>query len=221
MAAENQEIDNAALLRRLTATISPDRTGRYLNAAGHDPARALALYLWNAQIGEAFHVPIQTVEVALRNRINQCLKELYGAEWWEHDNLKDILDGERRADLELVFRRIRNRELETTNSQVVAGLSFGFWAGLLQSRYNPEIWSRKLRVAFPNLPQNRGRKSVATRAGQIAYLRNRITHHEPIFYRDLSKDYHEIMEFLEWLCPTMSTWIRPHCRVPVVLRQKP
>jgi len=34
---------------------------------------ALALYLWNAQLGAAFHVPIQAVEVALRNSVNKAL----------------------------------------------------------------------------------------------------------------------------------------------------
>jgi hypothetical protein len=66
--------ETEALLR----AISQDRFTTYLKAAGHDPERALALYLWNAQIGEAFHLPIQAVEVALRNSINAPRRCIWG-----------------------------------------------------------------------------------------------------------------------------------------------
>jgi hypothetical protein len=29
------------------------------------------------------------------------------------------------------------------------------------------------------------------------------------------------MELLTWLCPHKAAWVRPYCRVPALLRQKP
>jgi hypothetical protein len=78
-----------------------------------------------------------------------------------------------------------------------------------------------LRVSFPDLPQDKTRNALAKRAGEVAFIRNRISHHEPIFSRDLSKDFQHLLEFLSWICPTKAGWIKPHCRVQEVLRQKP
>lgn len=218
---KNQQGPNERLFAKLTDTLSADRIGKYVVAAGHDPDRALRLYLWNAKIGEAFHMAIQAVEVGLRNRINVALLDLYGTEWWQHDDFQKNADDDRKGDLEVVFRRIQNRQLSRDNGQVVAGLSFGFWVGMLQPRYNPPIWGSHLRISFPDLPNGKTRKVLAKRAGEVAYIRNRISHHEPIFKRDLTKDYKELMEFLAWICPTKAEWVRPHCRVHEVLRLKP
>lgn len=172
-------------------------------------------------MGEAFHIPIQAVEVALRNRINLSLQKRYGPDWWQNKDFVAIADDDRKGDLDVVCRRIFHRGLTPGNGQIVAGLSFGFWVGMLQPRYNPPLWGSYLRVSFPDLPADRSRKSLAKRAGEIANFRNRISHHEPIFKRNLSGDYSSIMEFLDWICPTKTEWVRPHCRVPEVLRLKP
>jgi hypothetical protein len=208
----------------LSRTISPERLGTYLTAAGHDRERALALYVWNARLGEAFHTPIQAVEVGLRNNVGLALIEQFGAEWWRDDGfprLLDNIDGRRLADLEQVRRRLKKRGMTIVTGQVVAGLSFGFWVALLQKRYNPVLWSRHLSTAFPHLPLDRSRADLADRARKVADLRNRITHHEPIFRNDISKDFSEMMMLLEWMCPETHRWIRPHCRVPDVMRRKP
>ncbi len=216
-----QQTLNDSAITTLTETISPDRLSTYLSASGHNPERALRLYMWNAQVGEAFHVPIQAVEVGLRNRINSALVATYGANWWENESFLGIANDERRGDIETVLRRIRNRDLQQSTSQVVAGLSFGFWVGMLQGEYNPPIWGAHLRTTFPSLPVTRGRKSLAKSAGDVAFVRNRIWHHEPIFKRDLSKDYATVTELLAWICPAKAQWVQPHCRVPALLRSKP
>lgn len=208
----------------LSRSISSERLGTYLTAAGHDHGRALALYIWNARLGEAIHTPIQAVEVGLRNNVGLALVEQFGAEWWREAGFAKLLNGidvRRLADLEQVRRRLTKRGITVVTGQVVAGLSFGFWVALLQKRYNPVLWSRHLGTAFPNLPPDRTRADLAARARTVADLRNRITHHEPIFRNDISKDFSEMMLLLEWMCPETHRWIRPHCRVPEVMRRKP
>jgi hypothetical protein len=149
------------------------------------------------------------------------LVALYGNEWWRHDKFKEAIDEDREADLEMVLRRIQNRAQKLEVGQVVAGLSFGFWVALLQPRYNPPIWGSHLRVSFPDLPQDKTRSALSKRAGEVSFIRNRISHHEPIIGRDLSKDFQQLFEFLTWICPAKAAWIKPHCRVQEVLRQKP
>src|ERR1700761_2761578 len=95
----------------LRITISPSRFNTYLTAAGHDVNRAFDLYLWNAQLGEAFHTPIQAVEVGLRNCVNRALSGEFTPNWWECKDLDALFDQDRRSDLATVTRRIRNRGL--------------------------------------------------------------------------------------------------------------
>jgi hypothetical protein len=202
-------------------TLSIDRFGTYLTAANRDQDRALRLYIWNAQMGEAFHTPIQTVEVALRNGVNKALTAKFGADWWREPAFLRLIDRERQLDLQTVQKRINNRQLSMVTGQIVAGLSFGFWVGMLQPRYNPEIWGAHLRKSFPNLPATESRHSLFKTASAVAGLRNRISHHEPIFKRNLSDDFSTVMRMLKWICPATHDWIRPHCRVPELLRKKP
>ena len=221
MTVDDQQAINEQKVGALFRVLSPERMATYVTAAGHDHARAAELYLWNARIGEAFHVAIQGVEVGLRNSINSALIAEYGEQWWSAQGYLSLIEHERQADLHTVFQRIKNRKLLLVNGQVVAGLSFGFWVGMLQPRYNPGLWSKHLKTAFPNLPKDRSRKSLAQAAGRIAYLRNRISHHEPLLRLDHSHQYKQVMDMLGWLCPVKRDWIRPHCRVPEIIRQRP
>lgn len=210
-----------SLMEQLRPVISDERLGTYLSAAGYDPDRALSLYLWNAEVGEAFHLSIQAVEVALRNRVATALQAEFGVQWWESQPLLSILDEDRKADLALVQKRIRNRKLALNSGQIVAGLSFGFWVGMLQRRYNPALWSGRLRTSFPDLPPNRNRASVAQAASRTAWLRNRIWHHEPIIRLDLSAEYGSVMTLLAWLSASKASWVKTRSRVPSLLRNKP
>ena len=68
-----------------------------------------------------------------------------------------IADHERKIDIENVIKRIRNRKLPLITGQLVATLSFGFWAGVLQPRYNPYVWSLLLRGSVRDLPPDKTR----------------------------------------------------------------
>lgn len=216
-----QEELNADQIKAIYRAISPDRIGKYLVAAGHNPNRAMLLYIWNARLGEAFHLPIQAVEVALRNCVNAALLAQFGTKWWLNPAYLGLVDHDRKSDLEAVRRRIRHRKQAENIGQVVAGLSFGFWVGMLQPRYNPELWSRQIKHAFPHLPKDKSRKTLAKTAGAIAGLRNRISHHEPLIERDHSADYKLVMEMLSCLCPHKMSWIEPYCRVQQIIRERP
>jgi hypothetical protein len=222
MNAGGQQPINATLpIHALSEIISPLRLGTYLNAAGHDAERALLLYLWNAKVGAAFHIPIQSVEVGLRNRVSDGLAALYGPEWWRDQAFLALAEPKRADDIEVVRRRLISKRMPVATGQMIAGLSFGFWVAMLHGRYNPDIWSGHLRTAFPHLPSHVERHWLHSGVREISDFRNRIWHHEPIFRRNLSRDFSRCLMVLGWLCPTKATWIKPHCRVPALLREKP
>ena len=209
------------VVQPLHASLSPERIGTYLTAANFDQDRALALYIWNASVGEAFHLPMQSVEVAIRNRINVALKSQYGPEWWrDHKYMRDA-GGRLNKDIATATRRVQNKHHPLTTGRIVANLSFGFWTTMLGSSWNPKLWSFQLRNSFPDLPQSIDRDELHKRARAVNSLRNRIWHHEPIFKDDLLKRHSETLELLRWVCPAKHKWIRPHCRLPALMRTKP
>lgn len=208
-------------IHALSEIISPLRMGTYLQSAGHDADRALALYLWNAKMGEAFHLPIQSFEVGLRNRVSDGISVVFGPDWWREKSFFDEAGYKRRKDVDVVLRRLNSKNIPPDTGQLVAGLSFGFWIAMLHGRHNIKIWSSELKSAFPHLPEDVTRKQLHSRSTKIADFRNRISHHEPIFKRNLAADYGMCMEAMKWLCPTKAAWIKPHCRVSAMIRVKP
>jgi hypothetical protein len=126
-----------------------------------------------------------------------------------------------KANIKTAIKRIRNKDQPCVTGRVVATFSFGFWVGLMQPRYHPDLWSSHLRVAFPYLPADKSYSDIAASAKRVADLRNRISHHEPILGMDLSNEFRVAMELLGWLCPRKAEWLRPACRVHQILRQKP
>ena len=203
------------------ATISPERFSSYLKAAGFDQAVAFELYVWNSHMGEAFYTPLQATEIALRNRIDACLQVAFGEEWWRSEAFLSLIAADKRRAIRTVEKRVVKRQLPLVIPQIVAGLSFGFWIEVLKPHFETASWNSAFSLIFPYLPGGESRETLLERVTIIVELRNRISHHEPIFKRDLSKDFATVMTLLKWICPSTHEWIKPHCRVPTVLRQKP
>lgn len=90
-----------------------------------------------------------------------------------------------------------------------------------QLRFNVDVWSRQIRTAFPSLPVGKLRCDLAASAKRVADLCNRTWRREPVFRMDLVGEFGAVMELLVWACPVEAGWIRPQCRAPTLVRQKP
>jgi len=64
------------LLDELEASLSRERLGTYLDAAGGDRKGAIELYAWNTAVSAAFYGPLQGLEVTLRNAIHRRLADV-------------------------------------------------------------------------------------------------------------------------------------------------
>lgn len=209
------------MLADLEATLSQPRIAAYRQAAGYDEIRTLQLYRWNTQLGEAFHLPVQAVEIALRNRINTVLVARYNDDWWNDPRFFHDASLKQRAQIEEVKARIARRGAPVVTGQIVAGLSFGFWVSMLDARFNPALWSAQLTTVFPHLPNGTSRDAAQKLMRQIAEFRNRIWHHEPIFKDNTTLHYSNCMKALGWLCAHQKAWVKPQCTVMQVVRSRP
>ena len=212
------------LLDELEVSLSRERLGTYLDAAGGDRKGAIELYAWHTAVSAAFYGPLQGLEVTLRNAILRRLAERYGETWY--DNPDAGLDRgavERIASARTELARDGHGDAPP---RIVAALSFGFWVSLLgpggrmgggrKANYEMTLWRPALRRAFAHRT-TLTRKEAHRPLNGLRTLRNRIAHHEPVFARDLARDHGRIVEVLGWMTPGTRRWVECHSHVPAVL----
>jgi hypothetical protein len=206
----------------ITRTISPERWRTYQLATGFNEQTAHKLYLWNVAVGQSFHFPLQTVEVALRNVIHHVLTDIYGPNWTQAPAFRATLTPDRVNDILKAERRhYRIYEAAPTTPQILASLSLGFWVTLLRREFNRTLWNSHSGMAFPHLDASESIADVSQTGTDIQSLRNRIFHQEPLIGHDLSLHYASILRMIGWICPEMRNWTRSLSSVPRVLRERP
>jgi hypothetical protein len=211
-----------SLFDLLTSSLSAPRLGVYLAEAGYVKPQAVDLYVWNAKISEAFQFPIHVFEVVLRNAVSRSVIDRFGVDWDRSTEFLSVLDESRIGTFEKARQRLRKvYTAEYSRDQFIAALPIGIWVHLLDGRYHEAIWRERIRVAFPNLPKTISRKGVFKKADQLAEIRNRIAHHEPIMTYDLSSLHTSAIESTSWVCEHTSAWAKSHSRVQAVLRERP
>jgi len=205
---------------RLEAIISAQRLGSYLEPVAFKPERALALYAWNMKIGAAFFPLFCALEISLRNLIVTRMTAVYGASWWTDAGFFDALGKKGKGIVLRAANSVEQQGHVLNSGRITAELSFGFWENMLLPKYADGLWT-PLHPYFPDLPNTVDQAGLFARIGETRTLRNRISHHEPIFQRDISKDYARTLELIRWLSDVKATWIKPHCDVAALLRRKP
>lgn len=204
----------------LEAMISPDRLGTYRKAVGHDLDRALALYAWNMKLSASFMPLLGSAEICLRNLAMSRMTTVFGPQWWQSNAFLDILGTKGKGIVKRAEKKITTSGNPVDSGRMTAELTFGFWQNMLLPKYQTAVWS-PLHDNFPDLPAHVDQTALFNKCGIVRDLRNRISHHEPIFQRNISQDYAECLELISWLSTAKSVWIKPHCNVMALMRQKP
>ena len=198
-------------MQGLILAISADRFSSYLRARANDPARALALYEWNAALCAAFYLPLQAVEVGLRNACHGELQKTFGTDWpFEARFLGLDLGIHRTVDVAKEETKKSKRPVDTPH--VVASLHFGFWTYLLSKKLTDSVWIPAIHRAFPQYSHINGaaiqRSNAAAIFDSIRDFRNRAFHHEPLFHRNsLQADYDRLLEAASWMSADLRLWI--------------
>ena len=189
-------------LDALWSTISEARLERYLSASDHHHGRAISLYEDNLAIAAAFYVPLQCLEITLRNRLHDSMCARFGPEWLL--NPGQLLEEDGRLAIEQAISALRAKPL--LPGSVVAELTFGFWVSLLASRYSERLWKPVFYRVFKRNDKFMSRKTVHGRLNALRRFRNRVAHHEPIIFNDLANTHAELIEAISWMCPITATW---------------
>ncbi len=195
-------------LAALGDSFSAERLRTYLRLASGSHSDAMSMYARNVALASAFYGPLQTLEVALRNAVNNILTDSHGDFWFDDSTLL------KKNELKSGKRAIQGAGKHLTAGRVVAELNFGFWVALFAKGYEARLWRTNLHRLFEPQPN---RHELHGQLDRLRTLRNRVAHHEPILQRDLQTDYDRIIWILQMLSPTTAVWTAHHSRVPEVL----
>lgn len=193
------------IIENLESSISTDRLSTYMQDSQNNKENALKLYLWNTEISAAFYMPLQSLEIALRNSLNNALITGFQTNTW-YDTFP--IDPIGRQKIEDAKRTVRRLHRQINPSQIVAELSFGFWLSLLNRQHHQSLWIPYLNKAFPHAHLSRA--DILRDLDHLRTFRNRIAHHEPIFKRHLEQDYKSIISAIGWICPDTEKWTDAH-----------
>lgn len=210
----------------LEKSISPARLSTYQKLSNGNKVDAILLYHWNIALGQSLYLPIQKVEVSLRNTISTSIENLFGQHWYSAPNFQIILTTWAKKTLKEAVQKTqkngRTKNRLITPGDVVSNLSFGFWRELLKTHYDKHIWNKKLSVTFPYLPIKKNNQDVYNLIDKIIKLRNRISHHEPIIKQNkLCSLYSSMLVIIGWICLDTKDWVEHHCDFNTVYHNPP
>ncbi len=192
----------------LVKALSGERLSTYLNENDNNLEEALGLYIKNIEISAAFLIPLQVLEVTIRNSLNETIKNHYSTDdWFDVIPLNDFAKKKITSAKHAVIKQHDNPQI----SHVVAELTFGFWLSLIRSEYHQSLWIPFLNKSFPYA--KKPRSEIHDHLNHIRIFRNRIAHHEPIFARHLEQDYNSILLALKWIYPDIASWVDSHSKV--------
>ena len=203
-----------ALYSVLKSSLSIQRLEAY-RLRGDSELDLLTRYHWNLYLSEALYPTLQNVEIALRNRLHNALCKRYSSYWmWNDPPLSRADDQEQIVNAEANL--LANRK-PADPPRMVAELTFGFWTRLLDRRFERVLWPYILNDVFPYLPATvRRRDFVSARFEAIRRLRNRVSHHEPIWKLNLIDEHDDLLGALSWLDPELEALTRSQDRFPHV-----
>lgn len=201
-------------LSRIRQAVSDERFAAYQSRANQNDLLALSYYSWNISLCESLYPALQTLEVILRNGINDAAIAEFGTAEWFYEKL---LPEDRKFVSEIEQRLIRQGKPRTAGN-FIAESSFGFWVSLFSGRYHRGVWPRLLASVFPGMPtERRSLGRLRSRLQRILHLRNRVFHHEPIWYwQDLTAQHRLTMDVTGWISPEMRQFVELLDRFPAV-----
>jgi hypothetical protein len=140
------------------------------------------------------------VEIALRNKIDECLSASFGLNWVNEERFLAQLTHRDRQFLQ-------KQNVKYCGASLIANLSFGFWISLLDRRYTHQLWIPYLTKIFAST-KGSNRAVINAQLEMLRQLRNRIAHHEPIFHLNLNQSRLVAYRVVQSLCPATAHWMQ-------------
>lgn len=166
--------------------------------------RKIRFYLELQQIYAYFYVPMQILEVTLRNKVNREATVYYQQKFWLPKLRKDNDSPQNLKNKATAIMKQTNEEFQNKTiplppkpSDYIARITFGFWLTLLDKDFRT---SKFLQIHGNKIFPNKGNNSLAYIYGKLLIVhnnRNRLYHYEPLW--KISRKFKNIDEFCDYL----------------------
>lgn len=200
------------------ALLPAPRLNPYIKAAPNNSA-ALSLYEWSSRMAATTFEDVGHLEILFREALDRALRSFYreaeiGIPWF----MMPTPGGDQvTAAVDVVRSRLRQQGRETRD-QIVAGLSFGFWSGLVGPKYD-DLWRRALHGAFQG--GDGTRKQVSTAVEHVRKLRNRLAHHDSMVNVDIPFEIRRVYAVAGYIHPDARAWLEQCSRAMAVYAERP
>jgi hypothetical protein len=205
-------------LNAVERLLSKERFLTYVTHAGGDREKAFRLYVHNLRLSSSLFETIGGLEIAFRNSVHLTLTQAFRSDNW-FDNVPFTWLPHERGAIQKAKELIRSRKKQVLPGRIIAELTFGFWCGITGRAYRDLLWIPHLHKAFPF--KRLGHKEAHNRLNEIRELRNRIAHHECVLHLDPARKYSNIVETVNWICPTTGSWIETNSSFPSICQSPP
>lgn len=211
---------NSSFFERMASNLAPERMDAY-RRDGASPTTALARYMWNVAVSESLYPTLQFAEIALRNRLHQCLTLRFGTSEWYNDT-RCPLQSWQGEHVAAAREELTKAGKPVTPSGIVSELTLGFWTGFFnKSQHRAALAAHLAQTAFSRAPSNEQVVlKLEVRWKKIRDLRNRVFHHERIIHwKDLPSQHIQMLEAIFWLSSELHQVAVALDRFPQVWKQ--
>lgn len=212
----------------LRSALSAERLSAYALPEDTDEVDSVARYLWNLALCSALQPALHTLEITVRNHLFTVSKKIVDETKLSFDRIPCWLDARpslltnREAEtVEQAKETIARRSSRMTEGRLVSALGLGFWVSLCKRPYEqgraggPRLWPELAKRGFPHLPQaKRTRSQIFHALDPLRELRNRVSHHEAVWDRQLSRGHQEVLKTLAWINRDLAATLKAHSPLP-------
>lgn len=212
-------IEDEALAHPVVTLLSEPRLRPYLAQTAGSAEDALALYAWSTRMAAAAFETVSHLEVLVRNALDRELTRQYreqacGIPWF-------LLSSPAARGISGAVDAVRQRlqaQHRDTRDQIIAGLSFGTWSGMLGPKHE-DLWRECLRRAFPG--SSGSRKQVMIELEGIRKFRNKIAHHDSMLNIDTPFETRRVIQVARFVDDDAASWLAGLDRSGEVYSQRP
>ena len=216
---------NEDVIKKIINCLSIARVSAYTNIGFKTESKELIdAYFSLQEMSSHFFVPIQVLEICLRNSIQTALyrrfpkDEKTGKNWYD---LLPISDESKKIVISAKAKSLVNAGKKGaknyTEDDLVSNMMFGFWVHMLEPIHatlqsNPyHFWQYELDNIFPGR-SGKSVKEIFSELKRINVYRNRLYHHEPVWkgkkvkslnqaIASLEREYDNVLSVIKWLSP--------------------
>ena len=197
---------------KLEPYISSARIQSFRNACNNNDQQTLNLYLAHIQLARSFYPLLSTLEVSLRNALDQCCIAFFNDPDWLRSEKYQSFRYQAHIIENITKAENKLKATQLNHNRLLAELMLGFWTDFFSKGVYKILKAAPYKI-FTNLPKGMQRAHIYAVLNEIRLFRNRVYHNEPICFSngnlDLTHIRHihtSIKEILSWLEPDLLTW---------------